>query len=463
MSPTSEELRALFVGLEERVPLLDGRRQVYVNFDNAATTPPFLSVLDHVNHCARWYSSVHRGTGHKSLLSSRAFEECRGKAMRFVGADPSHHTVVFCGNSTDAINRLCCRFPLAEDELVLCTVAEHHSNMLPWRLHGRVEYVRAKSPCGMLDLDDLEAKLKTRAGRVRLVATTGASNITGLAMPIHEIARIAHAHGAMVLVDAAQLIAHRAINMSGSGPEDRIDFLAFSAHKMYAPFGGGGLFGPRDFFKSGAPAIAGGGAVDLVSLDEVEWSDVPDKEEAGTPNLIGICAAGWAMDKLTEIGMDTVARHERELTVHALRRLKELPEIRVFGGCEQMDETDRLGVIPIQSSRYPHALLAAILGYEWGIGVRNGCFCAHPYVMHLLGIDGAEFADYRDKLRRGDRSELPGFVRISFGLYNTIEEIDFLVEALKSIHKNGPAGEYELDKARGQYAPKDLPPEMRLD
>ena len=446
-------LRQLFLGLDREVPLLGGGRHAYVNLDNAATTPPFAAVLEHINQFIPWYASVHRGTGFKSLFSTRAFDHCRETVARFVGADPAWHAAIFCGNATDAINRLCRRFPLAADEWFLTTVVEHHSNLLPWRFQGRVDYVTAKWPCGMIELDHLQAKLREHGGKVRLVAVTGASNVTGLIPPLREIARLTHEFGAMLMVDASQLVAHRRIEMGAPDSPERIDFLAFSAHKMYAPFGTGVLIGPRDFFREGRPAVSGGGAVQLVTLGDVEWADVPDKEEAGTPNLVGICALAKAMDILDALGMDKIAAHEQKLTQQTMARLERIAGLRLYGGCNLINATERISVIPIQAEKYNHALLAAVLGYEWGIGVRNGCFCAQPYVAHLLEVSDDQRQRQLADLRAGVRDVRPGFVRVSLGLYNTPEEIEYLGDALESILAHGPRGEYSLDPVAGTYAP----------
>ncbi len=454
MAAVLADIREMIAGLDREVPLLNGTRRPYVNLDNAATTPPFREILPMIHQFSEWYSSIHRGTGFKSLLSTQVYDRCREVVGEFVGIDPDYHVVIFCQNTTDAINRLCRRLRLKRDEVVLTTVMEHHSNLLPWRLAGNVDYVRIKSDNGSLDVEHFEAKMREHEGKVKIVAVTGASNTTGCMPPIKQLARMAHAHGAYILVDAAQLVAHRPIVMGRADDPEHIDFLAFSAHKMYAPFGAGVLIGPQDFFNEGTPGLVGGGAVELVTLGEVEWTVAPEREEAGTPNLMGVLALARATQILRRIGMENVAEHERGLIKYALRRLQKVPGIRMYGERDHTLHCDRVGVIPIVADEFDHGLLAAILGYEWGIGVRHGCFCAQPYVRQLFEMeDDGQFSKFLRQVREGDRSNLPGFVRISLGIYNTIEEIDYLAAALESITTRGPQGRYVLDRATGEYSP----------
>ncbi|MBI4882243.1 MAG: aminotransferase class V-fold PLP-dependent enzyme [Planctomycetes bacterium] len=459
----TDEVRGLFVGLDHEVPLLDGRKRPYVNLDNAATTPPLRAVLDHIVACAEWYSSVHRGTGFKSQISTEAFRQAHEEVLRFVGADPAYHTAVFCANATDGINRLSHRFPQREGEVILLSVMEHHSNMLPWRFRGAVDHVRCEPGMGTLDLQDLEDKLCRHSGRVPLVAVTGASNVTGRAPPLGRVARMAHEHGALLLVDASQLIAHRPIVMGGGSDPERIDFLAFSGHKVYAPFGSGALIGPRAFFAQGRPGLLGGGAVKLVTLDDVEWAEVPEKEEAGTPNLLGICALVASLRTLSALRMERIAARERELTNLALERFAGVGGLHVYGGNGNGEYGDRVGIIPFQLEGFRHAHLAAVLAYEWGIGVRNGCFCAQPYVADLLGVAPEESRAYIAAARGGHLHEHPGFVRASLALYNAEQEIEYLAEALASIGRDGCRGEYVLDEHTGEYRPRGMHPPSCFD
>ncbi|MBN1902762.1 aminotransferase class V-fold PLP-dependent enzyme [Candidatus Sumerlaeota bacterium] len=448
------DFRNLVIGLENEVSLLDGRKRPYVNFDNAATTPPFKKVLNAINEFSGWYSSIHRGTGYKSLLSTRIYNQCREIVANFIGADPAFYIVIFCGNATDAINRVCRRLNLENDQVVLTTIMEHHSNQLPWRFCGNVDYVEINARDGTLDLDDLKAKLEKYNGRVRLVTVTGTSNITGVINPVHDIARMVHEYDALFLVDAAQLIAHRALSMGDPSDPGHIDFLAFSAHKMYAPFGSGVLAGPRDFFRKGPPAVVGGGAVELVTTDEILWSDAPNIEEAGSPNFFGVLGIAKAIQVLQEIGMEKVAAHDRELTRKTLRMLVGIPGIRIFGDPNPDFSRDRSGVIPILSEKHEHGLLASILGYEWGIGVRHGCFCAHTYLTRLFGLTREELERYLKQVRLGNSADLPGLVRISFALYNTLEEVEYLEYALKEIMNNNARFSYIQNPGDGEYYPQ---------
>ena len=282
--------RSAFAGVETRVPLIGGESRVAVNFDNAATTPPFIEVVDTVHRFMDWYSSIHRGTGYKSQLSTEVYEHSRGITERFCGADPRYHTAIFCSNCTHGINILARRLNLPPGRRVLTTYMEHHSNLLPWTaVNGEVEHADVSKNDGSLDLETLEAKLKV--GNVGLVAVTGASNVTGVLNPLGVIARLAHAHGALLMVDAAQLVAHRAIDMKSPGDPEAIDFLTFSAHKIYAPFGSGVLIARRDLWNNdGPPVFPGGGTVRMVTHQEVLWADLPEVEEGGTPNVVGALA-----------------------------------------------------------------------------------------------------------------------------------------------------------------------------
>jgi selenocysteine lyase/cysteine desulfurase len=239
-----------------------------------------------------------------------------------------------------------------------------------------------------------------------------------------------------------------------------LDYVAISAHKMYAPYGTGALIGRRDTFEQGIPDYSGGGTVEIVTLDEVAWADPPDRDEAGSPNTIGAVALAAAIRKLTDIGMNKVASHEVDLTRYALEKLAQHPNIQIIGDNGLGKAHERLGVIPFNLNNISHFLVASILGHEFGIGVRSGCFCAHPYVLHLLGLSQAEADRVRDQMIAGYKAEMPGLVRASFGLYNSFDEIDRMVNSLEKINAGGYTGKYVQDPASGEYHPKGWAPEF---
>lgn len=448
-----DTIRENVVGIEARVPLLDGTHRPYVNFDNAASTPALRPVVDKVNEFMTWYSGVHRGTGFKSQIATEAYEKAHEIVCRFVGADPESHTVIFGKNTTEALNKLARRLPLRPGDVILTTLMEHHSNDLPWRAVAKVVHV-AVDAAGALDEEHLDALLETYAGRVRLVAITGASNVTGYVNPIHRIAQKAHAAGAEILVDAAQLCPHRSVSMRATDDPGHIDYLALSAHKMYAPYGSGALIGRRETFLQGAPDLVGGGAVDIVTVDDVTWAGLPDKEEAGSPNVVGAVALAKTMLCLEEIAMDAVAAHEQVLTTYLLERLAALKRVRVFGLSDPTRSAERVGVVSFAVEGVSHQLVAAILSAEGGIGVRSGCFCAHPYILHLLDVTGERYEAHRREIQQGIRANLPGLVRVSFGCYNNQVEVDWFIDVLERITRGEYRGCYEQDSASGAFRPK---------
>jgi selenocysteine lyase/cysteine desulfurase len=248
---------------------------------------------------------------------------------------------------------------------------------------------------------------------------------------------MAHKYKAKILVDGAQLASHGEIDIKPDNSPEHIDYLVFSAHKMYAPFGVGVLIGPKEVFNKGEPDYKGGGTIDLVTHDYIRWAPAPDRDEAGTPNLMGVVALVESIKTINSIGMYHIEQHEKELTDYTLQRLKCVPDIQLYGNTE--DSSDRVGIITFNIKAMHHRIVATILSNEYGIAVRSGCFCAQPYVTKLLDVSKKE------QLRHLRNSDLPrpGMVRVSFGLYNTKEEVEVLIKALIHItdHKA-----YYLDK-----------------
>jgi selenocysteine lyase/cysteine desulfurase len=313
--------------------------------------------------------------------------------------------------------------------------------MLPWRRHEVRLLPFARSADELIDATERAL----RAERFDLVAVTGASNVTGEVWPVAELAELAHRHGAELFVDAAQLAPHRAIDMARSG----IDHLALSGHKLYAPFGSGALVGR---LRDGEPLLAGGGAIKLVTVDDVTWAPPPDRYEAGSPNVVGVVALAATCRRLLALGMDAVAAHERSLAVRLWTALESVPGLEMLTLWPR-GTVDRVGVATFNLHGYRDPLLAAILSAEHAIGVRHGCFCAHPLMTHLLGVPQAESERLHAELRAGRHPQLPGAVRASIGLGTTVEDVDRLVAALREIAAHGPRSRYIHAPEHDEYRP----------
>jgi cysteine desulfurase/selenocysteine lyase len=415
----------LIHGYEMKVPTEKGSRR-YINLDNAASTPPFTGVIKHLNNISAWYSGVHRGSGYKSGYSTEQYEAARETIAQFVGADLRHNVVIFTKNTTDSINKVRHYLPYLPGEIVIFSRMEHHSNELPW-MDGPYHMIRLKRD--RLDLEELEDYLRKQRGRIKLVAVTGCSNVSGYTPPIYTIAEIAHLYDAKILVDGAQLVPHRPVNLLPDHDPRHIDFLAFSAHKMYAPFGAGVLIGPKWLFSKGNPSQVGGGTIKFLTPEEIFWTVPPDREEAGSPNVLGALAVAEACRIISGIGWLNLINHEKELIAYAMRELTRVPGITIYG----KNSENRVGVVSFNIEGIHHRQVADYLAKVHGIGVRSGCFCARRYVIELLQLDIKELL-----AKLGGRESLPdeimpGMVRISFGCYNQIAEIDLLCEALMEL------------------------------
>lgn len=434
--------RARLVGHDLQVPCLDGTERSYLDFDAAASTAALEEVAEAVSSFLPYYSSVHRGAGYKSIASSAAYELARQKVFMFADREGRDDVVILLRNSTEAINHLAYRLRLNPEDVVATTVVEHHANLLPW---GRIAS-RRMIECteqGTFDEEAVRAALD-ELPTPKLLAVTGASNVTGWMPPIHALIAMAHDRGIPVLVDAAQLAPHRRL------PREA-DFVVFSGHKLYAPFGTGALIGPRSAFADGDPFLVGGGAVDLVDLEEVVWTTPPEREEAGSPNVIGAVALHAAIDAIETIGFPAIEDHDTLIASHLRRGLKSVPGVRLLGPSV---EVDTLPVASFVVAGVPHALVAARLSAEFGIGVRHGCFCAHPYLVRLLGIKGGSLERFRAMARERERAELPGAVRASAGLTTTIEEVARLLSAVRTIASSPAPLEYEMDARTGEWWPQ---------
>ncbi len=437
------EYRKMVVGTDTLVPLDNGTYTTAVNFDNAATTPAFHSVVKEVTDFLPWYSSIHRGRGYKSVISTDTYEAGRDIISKFVGADKAA-AIIYTKSTTEAINLLACSMKNNNDgrDVIITTWMEHAANDLPWRDAFRVEYVETDA-FGRLDLNDYEARLKKHRGHIRLVTITGAANVTGYLNDIYSLAVLAHKYDTQIHIDGAQLVPHVPVDMKSAGNPGHIDFLSFSAHKLYAPFGSGVLIGPKAAFEEGAPYCKGGSAIKLVTHERIWWEEPPARAEAGSPNLMGIVAMLAAIKTLNRIGMQNAYEHEKKLLDYAYGKMCVIPDIHLYS---RPDKQESIGVIPFTIEGVHHSLVSAILSYEAGIAVRNGFFCAHPYCQRLLGYTPEQIEALADS-----HGLFPGLVRMSFGLYNTFFEIDKFIEAIKYIISNKKFFVHKYSNSRGAY------------
>ncbi|MEV5507006.1 aminotransferase class V-fold PLP-dependent enzyme [Streptomyces orinoci] len=407
------------LGRDVLVPLADGSEVTYAALDYAASAPALQRVWDEVAAYAPYYGSVHRGAGYLSRLSTELFENSRRTVAEFLGCRPDDQ-VVFTRSTTDSLNLLAGALPWRTRVFVFET--EHHAALLPWgrRDDVRVTWLDAPRAPGEA-VDILERALAARDPHgPALVCVTGASNVTGELWPVRELAAAAHAHGARIVLDAAQLAPHHPVDIS----ELDVDWVAFSGHKLYAPFGAGVLAGRADWLGEAEPYLAGGGASRRVVRDgrglvRVEWQEGAARHEAGSPNVIGVHAIAAACKALTEAGFDALVERERALVDRVRAELAELPRVRVlslFG-----EGAPRVGVISFVVEGWDSGRFAAALSEGYGIGVRDGLFCAHPLVRVLLGREPEECGGSLNA------------VRVSFGVGTPDEHIERFLRAVREL------------------------------
>lgn len=404
-------LRKLVMDTSSLIPTKNGTlNSIY--FDNAGTTPPFKSVINELDKYSPWYKYVSNKSA-KAKFLSELYEESRTSIMNFVNADMDNDTVIYTKNTTEAINLLSnviCQQTSDIKPVVITTYMEHLSDYLPWKYRCDTDLVEVE-PNGKLSMLDLENKLLKYQGRVKLVAVAGASNVTGYVNPIHEIARLAHTHNAQILVDAAQLIQHRTINMNPEDMMECIDYIAFSAHKTYAPFFTGALVGNKQVLNKGYPLCYGAGITELVTDNEIILKNSPQRYEAGSNNILGVIALATAIQTITQVNMNVIKKHESELLSYAMHHLKLNPNVIIYGDTTYLE--DRIPIIAFNVKDRTHEEVGKYLYEDYGIIVQNGFCGANLYVNKL--IYGSPYT---------------GIVRISMGLYNQDFEINRLIKAL---------------------------------
>jgi len=376
-----------------------------IYLDSAASSQKPVSVLEAMNDYYRRYNAnVHRGIHKLSEEATEAYEGARRKVQRFINAS-SHREVIFTRGTTESINLVAQtwgRANLQEHDIVLSTVMEHHANIVPWQMLSSekgfsLRYIPLL-PNGTLDLTAYEALLITR--RVKLVVVTHSSNVLGTINPIAQLAKMAHAYGALILVDGAQSAPHMPIDVQALDA----DFFAFSSHKMLGPTGIGVLYGKRALLEMMPPWMGGGDMISRVTLEKSTWNQLPYKFEAGTPSIAEAIGLGAAIDYLNTVGMAQIQDYTERLTLFALRRLQDIPQITIIGSALHRGSLVAFTIDGI------HAHDAAQILDHSGIAVRAGHHCAMPLHQSL---------------------NLSATVRASFSLYNTFEEVNALAASLR--------------------------------
>ncbi|HWO73284.1 MAG TPA: cysteine desulfurase [Dehalococcoidia bacterium] len=381
-----------------------GKPLVYL--DNAATTQKPRAVIEAlVDYYERYNANIHRSLHTLASEAEEAYEKAREKVAGFIKSPYGARSIVFVRNTTEGINLVASAwghaFLEAEDEIVL-TIAEHHSNLVPWQRIAQEKGARLR----FIDVDDegrlrLDQAKELIGPRTKMVALAHASNVLGI-HPVREVIALAHAQGALVLLDGAQSVPHMPVDVR----ELDCDFLAFSGHKMVGPTGVGVLYGRPELLEAIDPFLTGGSMISRVRLEDTTWNEVPYKFEAGTPNVADVIGLGAAVDYLEALGMENVRAHEKQLTAYAMERIGSVPGVTIYG---PRDPEQRIGVVSFNyGDVHPHDLSQVL--DQYGVAIRAGHHCAQPLMRRL---------------------DLVATARASFYVYNTRAEVDVLVDALK--------------------------------
>ncbi len=397
--------------IREDFPILKrtvhGSRLAYL--DNAATSQKPESVISAINEFySNCNANIHRGVYQMSEEATGRYEETHKKVAGFINAE-SYKEIIFVRNATEAINLIAHswgRANVKEGDIILLTEMEHHSNLVPWQLlaeeqGARLEFITVDKN-GFLDLEEIKNRI---AGRIRLVAVTHMSNVLGTINPVKQITEFAHDNGALILIDAAQTVPHCPVDVQETG----CDFMAFSGHKMLAPYGIGVLYAKHNILENMKPFISGGDMILEVKLRKSRWKELPWMFEAGTPAIAEGIALGKAVDYLENLGMKEIKSYEKQIVSYAMERLSEIDGIKIYGPPPEY----RGGLVSFNLlDIHPHDI-AAVLDYD-GIAIRAGHHCAQP-LHERMGISAS--------------------ARASFYFYNTMEEVDKMVISLYKAKK----------------------------
>ncbi|MCP3688159.1 MAG: aminotransferase class V-fold PLP-dependent enzyme [Gammaproteobacteria bacterium] len=425
-----------FLGRDTQYPTVDGQLSPRRYLDSAASTlmmgPAFEVTREFLEHYASTHSKLH----YAAKGASEAFEWAHQCVLEFVGANKNMYSSYFAGSgATAGFNRIATEFSAQRPDrgIVLVSEMEHHSNDLPHRAHaGEVVHIPAMgegAAYGGIDIAAVQALISKYGTGINYIAVTGASNVTGALTPISEIAQLAHSVGAYIVVDASQMIAHAPVSMDDAD----LDVLVFSGHKIYAPGSPGAVIARTSLLENMSPSELGGGMVTDVYLERYMTAELlPDREEAGTPNIVGGIALGAVLDVLMRIGMDNIRRKEIGMIDMLWAQLSAIDEVNLYGPAP--GDVARTGTMAFNIKGFDHGLTAAALNDYHNIQVRNGCFCAHPYVREMLKRELWDMdLDPNALNAEADIERKRGMARASIGLHNSEQDLIALVEAIKDL------------------------------
>ncbi|RCJ34799.1 aminotransferase V [Nostoc minutum NIES-26] len=433
----NQKIRPLFTdkSLSFRVKTRNGKYVKYINLDNGATTTPFATLKQYVNEMLDTYGSVHRGSGQKSIITTQEYDASRDIIREFVNSS-SQNYVIFAKNTTEAINGAATLWAKRPGKILVSDI-EHSSNLLPWVTRDEVVQYRTQ-PDGSVSLAEIENIFKahqnrSKAEQIKLLTITGASTITGYRPPIYELAALAHKYGAKMFADVCQLIQHERVDMRADDDPCHLDFVAFSGHKMYAPYGTGVLLGPKEFFDGSYPYQIGGGNLPYITRNlEIKRFYTERAHDPGTPNAMGAIAIAKAIQIIEELGRDRIAEYEHSLVDFTFTRLQAIPGVKVHIPGDNLAH-----VIPFDIDGFDGRLVAEILAQEYGIGVRAGAFCTYEYIRKLKNISDEQDCEIAKEVESGITRNIPSIIRASFAVYNTLEDCDRFLDAILEIAKNG--------------------------
>ena len=460
-----DKIKSDFIGLDTEYSMVNGNKSKRIYLDTTASSLMMGVASRSSNEFLKHYSNTHSLLHFSAKVSTKTYNWIHKRILDFVHADPDDFTCFFMGSGVTAgMNRMAKTFKRLrpERDMVLVSIMEHHSNDLPHRKHGgKVVHIPVNDNMGGMDLATIEKYLKQFQDRINYISVTGLSNVTGIINPINEIAKLAHQYGVYIIVDAAQMAAHVPIYMSGFDDEDmEIDALLFSGHKTYAPGSPGVIIARKSFMEAIEPEEVGGGMVDKVFPDNYFVSKkFPDREEAGTPNILGAITLGSAVHVLDSIGMDVILDKDISLVNYTMDKMLKVDDVYIYGDTDTA-KCPRAGTISFNIKGMDHGLVAAILNDYYNIAVRNECFCAHPYVEKMLHVSHKNELDALDCIDNNLVWKVEpwmGMIRASFGLYSTKADIDALMNAVKEIIKDKEnfSNQYTLN-LEGEYIHKEF-------